>query len=69
LNDWWKTFFDDDYLRIWGQILSEEHSAKQAAQLWSMRSSVRVYLLGRGHDRAADEQVDAESCNESQSDK
>lgn len=36
MNDWWKTFFDEDYLRVWGQFLSEEHSAKQAAELWSM---------------------------------
>lgn len=36
MNDWWKTFFDEDYLRVWGQFLSEEHSAKQAAELWLM---------------------------------
>lgn len=36
MNEWWKTFFDDDYLRIWGQLLSEEDSAKQAEGLWSM---------------------------------
>jgi hypothetical protein len=36
VNEWWKTFFDDDYLRIWGQLLSEENNAKQAAELWSM---------------------------------
>jgi 2-polyprenyl-3-methyl-5-hydroxy-6-metoxy-1,4-benzoquinol methylase len=36
VNEWWKTFFDDDYLRIWGQLLSQENNAKQAAELWSM---------------------------------
>jgi 2-polyprenyl-3-methyl-5-hydroxy-6-metoxy-1,4-benzoquinol methylase len=36
VNDWWKSFFDDDYLRIWGQLQTEESNAKQAAELWSM---------------------------------
>ena len=36
VNEWWKTFFDDDYLRIWGQLFSEENNTKQAAELWSM---------------------------------
>ena len=36
MDDWWKTFFDDDYLRIWGQLFSEENNTKQAGELWSM---------------------------------
>lgn len=36
MNHWWRTFFDDDYLRIWRQLFSEENNAKQAAELWSM---------------------------------
>jgi len=36
MNEWWKTFFDDAYLRIWEQLLTEQSSAKQAADLWSM---------------------------------
>ncbi len=36
MNEWWKTFFDQDYLRIWGQMFSEEANRKQAAELWSM---------------------------------
>jgi len=36
MSEWWKTFFDDDYLRIWGQIFNEEDDAKQAAEIWSM---------------------------------
>src|SRR5215472_13788412 len=36
VNDWWKTFFDQDYLRIWEQVFTEEANAKQAAELWSM---------------------------------
>jgi calcineurin-like phosphoesterase family protein len=34
--EWWQTFFDEDYFRIWGQLSSEENNAKQAAELWSM---------------------------------
>ena len=36
MSEWWKTFFDDDYLKIWGQLFSEENNAKQAAEIWSM---------------------------------
>jgi cyclopropane fatty-acyl-phospholipid synthase-like methyltransferase len=36
VSEWWKAFFDDEYLRIWVQLLGEENSAKQAAELWSM---------------------------------
>jgi len=36
VNEWWKTFFDQDYLRIWGQMFTEEANRKQAAELWSM---------------------------------
>jgi hypothetical protein len=33
VNEWWKTFFDQDYLTIWGQMFSEEANRKQAAEL------------------------------------
>jgi SAM-dependent methyltransferase len=36
VNDWWKSFFDEDYLTIAAQMLSEETSANQAAAIWSM---------------------------------
>ena len=36
MNDWWKTFFDDDYFRMWEPSLSEAQSMKQAEDLWSM---------------------------------
>jgi SAM-dependent methyltransferase len=36
MNEWWKTFFGHDYLKIWAQIFTEEANAKQAAALWSM---------------------------------
>jgi 2-polyprenyl-3-methyl-5-hydroxy-6-metoxy-1,4-benzoquinol methylase len=36
MNDWWKTFFDEAYLRLWEQVFTDESNAKQAADLWSM---------------------------------
>jgi SAM-dependent methyltransferase len=36
LSQWWDTFFDQDYLRIWGQMFTEEVNSKQASDLWSM---------------------------------
>jgi len=36
MNEWWKTFFDQEYWRIWQQVFTEESNAKQAADLWSM---------------------------------
>jgi SAM-dependent methyltransferase len=35
-SEWWKTFFDEQYLQIWQQTFTEEFNAKQAADLWSM---------------------------------
>ena len=36
MNEWWKTFFDREYLRIVGQVFKQEDSTRQAAELWSM---------------------------------
>jgi SAM-dependent methyltransferase len=36
MTDWWKTFFDEAYLRLWEQVFTEESNARQAADLWSM---------------------------------
>ena len=36
MNPWWTTFFDADYLQVWGQLFPEEVNAKQAADLWSI---------------------------------
>ncbi len=36
MNDWWKTFFDQDYLKIWEQVFAEEADAKQAEERSSM---------------------------------
>ncbi|MEO8052021.1 MAG: methyltransferase domain-containing protein [Acidobacteriota bacterium] len=36
VNEWWKTFFDREYLKIWRPMFTEDVNAKQAADLWSM---------------------------------
>src|SRR5438270_4170549 len=36
VGEWWETFFDQDYLRSAGQMLTDEHNGNQAADLWSM---------------------------------
>lgn len=36
MSAWWTTFFDQDYLRLWGEMFTEEANSKQAADLWSM---------------------------------
>ena len=36
MGEWWETFFDQDYLRIAGQMFTEEDNNRQAAELWSM---------------------------------
>jgi len=45
VNEWWKTFFDQDYLRIWGELFSEEANKQQAAELWSMLDLKPGYRL------------------------
>jgi 2-polyprenyl-3-methyl-5-hydroxy-6-metoxy-1,4-benzoquinol methylase len=36
VNEWWETFFDQDYLRIWGQVFTVEVNKKQAEELWTL---------------------------------
>ena len=36
MGEWWRTFFDDAYLRIWRQTFTAEVNAKQAEELWAM---------------------------------
>ena len=33
---WWKTFFDDDYHRIWGVLRSAEQTAAEVEGLWTL---------------------------------
>ena len=36
MNEWWKTFFDQDYLRLAEELFNQADSQKQALDLWSM---------------------------------
>jgi SAM-dependent methyltransferase len=36
VKEWWKTFFDEDYLKIAKQMFNQEDNARQAEELWSM---------------------------------
>src|SRR5436305_3744941 len=36
MSEWWTTFFDQDYLRLWGEMFTDDTNSKQAADLWSM---------------------------------
>jgi SAM-dependent methyltransferase len=37
VEEWWKSFFDEEYLRIAREMFDQEdNNAKQAAELWSM---------------------------------
>jgi SAM-dependent methyltransferase len=36
MQDWWKTFFDSEYLRLWGEAFTAEQNARQAEGLWSL---------------------------------
>ncbi|HEX7284718.1 MAG TPA: class I SAM-dependent methyltransferase, partial [Candidatus Angelobacter sp.] len=36
MSDWWKTFFDADYLRIWGGGENAGQTAEQAQAIWEL---------------------------------
>jgi SAM-dependent methyltransferase len=36
MHDWWKTFFDADYLRLWGTLFTPEQNAQQAEGIWQL---------------------------------
>ena len=42
MNDWWETFFDEDYLRIWGQVFTDEVIRSR------LRNSGRCSILTQG---------------------
>lgn len=55
-DEWWKDFFDSDYLRLWGGAVSAEESDRQAAGLWDLlglRSGARVLDAPCGYGRIA----------------
>jgi SAM-dependent methyltransferase len=36
VQPWWQGFFDDEYLRLWGDQTSDERTLKEADGLWSV---------------------------------
>jgi 2-polyprenyl-3-methyl-5-hydroxy-6-metoxy-1,4-benzoquinol methylase len=34
--DWWKSFFDADYLRLWSQLAPQERTDQEAEGLWQL---------------------------------
>ena len=51
---WWKTFFDDAYVRIWGEFLSVEQTLSDVEGLWQLlelREGVRVLDAPCGYGR------------------
>lgn len=36
MQDWWKNFFDADYLRLWGEGFTAEQNAQQADGIWEL---------------------------------
>ncbi len=52
--EWWQTFFDADYLRVWGPAFTAEQSAAQADLLWKLlglREGSRVLDAPCGYGR------------------
>ena len=38
MSQWWKDFFDADYLRIWGEFIPPETTASEVEGLWQLLS-------------------------------
>jgi SAM-dependent methyltransferase len=36
MQEWWATFFDNDYLRIWGNAFTPEQNEQQASGVWQL---------------------------------
>lgn len=36
MSEWWKTFFDETYLKVWGQFFSEETNETQSQAIWEI---------------------------------
>ena len=36
MQQWWRTFFDADYIRLWGEVFTAEQDEKQADGIWHL---------------------------------
>jgi SAM-dependent methyltransferase len=36
VSNWWQTFFDDDYLHVWGGFIAPERTRQEAESLWQL---------------------------------
>ena len=55
-SDWWRSFFDEDYIRIWSGMMPETEIQAQCEGLWSLlqlRGGSRVLDAGCGYGRLA----------------
>lgn len=55
-HDWWTTFFDADYLRLWGGFLTPERTAREVEGIWAMldlKEGARVLDAPCGYGRIA----------------
>ncbi len=51
---WWQSFFDDDYVRVWGDLLTVEETAAQVEGLWALlklQPGSRMLDAGCGYGR------------------
>src|SRR5215471_16787904 len=54
MDDWWKTFFDADYMRIWGAAANASETAQQAQAIWellALQEGTRVLDAPCGYGR------------------
>lgn len=54
MHEWWKTFFDSDYLRLWGALFTAEQNAQQADAIWKLlclKAGSRLLDAACGHGR------------------
>jgi D-alanine-D-alanine ligase len=58
MDPWWRSFFDADYLRIWGDFITAERTREEAAALWEvlgLSAGSRVFDAPCGYGRLSQE--------------
>src|SRR5262245_30920402 len=36
VSEWWQTFFDADYLRLWAGVTTAEYTAREVEGIWTL---------------------------------